>query len=419
MRVSGSPRSVAVIGAGIVGISCGLHLQSRGYRVTLLDPRGLGNGASYGNSAIVANSECLPVATPGTLRRVPSMLLSRDGPLHIRPAYLPALLPWLVRFVAASRPARVTQISQALSALLRPSVEEHRHLAAQAGIAARLRPTGWLKAYESVRAFERARPGYEAMRELGVRCEELGPNELRVHEPALAPIFARAVFHPDCHHVGDPHACTAALGEHLVRGGASFREEAVTGFSFRDGSVAGVTTKSGIAAADVVVVACGAWSKTLAAHLGESVPLDTERGYHAMLPLQGAPRLRSPVYWTDRSVILSPMPTGLRMTSSVEFGGLDAPADYSHLNRLVADVRRALPSASTEASSRWLGFRPSMPDSLPVIGATRRHANCFLAFGHGHLGLTLGPVTGRLVADLVDGRPPGIDVAPYAPQRFD
>jgi D-amino-acid dehydrogenase len=171
-------------------------------------------------------------------------------------------------------------------------------------------------------------------------------------------------------------------------------------------------------AADVVVVACGAWSKALAGQLGERVPLDTERGYHAMFSLPEAPRLNSPVYWTERAVILSPMPNGLRMTSSVEFGGLDAPADYRQLNRLAAGVRRARPSAAAEVTSRWLGFRPSMPDSLPVIGATRRHANCFLAFGHGHLGLTLGPVTGRLVADLVEGLPPGIDSAPYAPQRF-
>ena len=416
--MSQSPRSVVVIGAGIVGVSCGLHLQGRGHRVTVLDPRGIGHGASYGNSAIVASSECLPVATPGTLRRVPSMLLSRDGPLHIRPAYLPALLPWLARFVAASRPERVAEISQALAALLRHAVEEHRQLAAPAGIAARLSPTGWLTAYESVRAFERAKPGYDAMQRLGVRCEELGPDEIRAREPALAPIFARAVFHPECHHVGDPHAYTAALGEHLVRGGAVLREEAATGFSLRDGSVTGVTTANGTVAADVIVVACGAWSKALAAQLGERVPLETERGYHAMFSVPDAPRLNSPVHWTDRSVVLSPMPNGLRMTSSVEFGGLHAPADYRHLNRLAADVRRALPSASAEVTSRWLGFRPSMPDSLPVIGATRRHGNCFLAFGHGHLGLTLGPVTGRLVADLVDGRHPGIDVVPYAPERF-
>ncbi len=414
-----APAAVAVIGAGIVGISCGLHLQSRGYRVTLLDPLGFANGASFGNSAIIANSECLPVATPGTLRRVPSMLLSRDGPLHIRPAYLPALLPWLARFVMASRPARVRQISMALSALLRPSVEEHQHLATRAGVADRIRSTGWLKAYESVRAFEHARPDYEAMREQGVTCEELGADEILAREPALAPIFLRAIFHPGCHHVGDPHAYAAALGACLLRGGATLREETVTGFSFRDDAVAGVTTANGTVAADVIVVACGAWSKLLAAQLGERVPLDTERGYHAMFSAPGSPQLHGPVYWADRSLILSPMAGGVRLTSSVEFGGLSAPADYSHLNRLAADVRRALPSASAEVNSRWLGFRPSMPDSLPVIGATRRHANCFLAFGHGHLGLTLGPVTGRLVADLVEGRPTGMPMAPYAPARFD
>ena len=413
-----APRSVAVIGAGIVGISCGIHLQSRGYRVTLFDPGGFGNGASYGNAGIIANSERLPVATPGTLRRVPSMLLSRDGPLHIRPAYLPALLPWLAQFVSASRPARVRRISAALSALLRPAVEEHRHLATLAGIASSIKRTGWLKAYQSIRAFDHARSEYEAMREQGVTCEELGPEEIRAREPALAPIFSRAFFHPDCHHVGDPAAYTAALGAYLMRQGAGFRQQAVTGFTLENGSVTGVTTADGRVAADVVVVACGAWSKTLAAELGERVPLDTERGYHAMLPAGGSLRLNSPVYWTDRSVILSPMPTGVRITTGVELAGLRAEPDYSHLNRVAAEIRLALPSASTEVTSRWLGFRPSMPDSLPVIGPARRHANCVLAFGHGHLGVTLGPATGRIVADLVEGRATGIDPAPYAPQRF-
>jgi len=412
-------KSVVVIGAGIVGISCGIHLRRRGHKVTLLDPRGFGNGASFGNAAIVASSECLPVATPGTLRRVPSMLLSRDGPLHIRPAYLPTLLPWLVRFVAASRPARVRQISLALSALLRDAVAEHRHLATPAGIASSLRQTGWLKAYESPAAFEHDRAEYEAMRSLGVLCEEIGPDEIQAREPALAPIFRKAIFHPDCHHVGNPGGYTAALGAYLLREGCSFREEPATGFTFADGAVNGVTTASGTVATDALVVACGAWSKELAAQLGERVPLDTERGYHAMFSMDGGATLNSPVYWADRAVNLSPMPSGVRMASSVEFAGLHAPADYTLLNRLAADLRRALPSASPDSSSRWLGFRPSMPDSLPVIGPTRRHPNCFLAFGHGHLGLTLGPVTGRLVADLVDGVSTGIDVSPYAPQRFD
>ena len=295
---------------------------------------------------------------------------------------------------------------------------EHQHLAQRAGVASSLRRTGWLKAYESPRDFERDRAEYDAMRALGVPCEELGPEEIRAREPALAPIFSKAIFHPDCHHVGNPGAYTAALGAFLLREGADFRAEPATGFTFGSGAVNGVATATGTVAADAVVVACGAWSKGLAEQLGERVPLDTERGYHAMLSIDRGPPLQSPVYWADRAVNLSPMPSGVRMASSVEFAGLDAPADYTHLNRLAANLRRALPGASLEVSSRWLGFRPSMPDSLPVIGPARRHGNCFLAFGHGHLGMTLGPVTGRLVADLVDGVATAIDMSPYAPQRF-
>lgn len=418
MSPSSKSKSVVVIGAGIVGVSCGLHLQSRGYRVTLLDPRGLGNGASHGNAGVLANSECLPMATPGTLRRVPRMLLSRDGPLHIRPAYLPAILPWLLRFLASSTPTRVRQISGALSALLETSIEEHRTLAAPAGVAGSIKQTGWLKVYESVEAFDRARPDYAAMRHRGVSCEELGPDEILAREPALAPIFKRAIFHPDCHHVGDPGLYTAALGAHLVRLGAALRQEEALGFKIQDGSVVGVMTGSGAIVADAVVVACGAWSRRLAGQLGERIPLDTERGYNVMLPNSAGPRLQTPVLWTDRSVVLSQMPEGIRMTSSVEFAGLDAAPDYRTLNRLARDVRRAIPSASVEVESRWLGFRPSMPDSLPVIGPTRAHDNCFLAFGHGHLGLTLGPITGRLIADCMEGKASTIDLSPYSPERF-
>lgn len=413
------PRRLVVVGAGIVGVSAALHARTRGWNVVLIDLRGIGGGASSGNAGVLAVSECVPVGTPGTIRSVPKMLLSRDGPLHIRPRYFPHLLPWLLRMLLASAPRKVEQLSAALAAILEQALPAHQELAEAAGVQSRIVRSGWLKAFESERSFTAAQPDFALMRRHGVACDELDGGAIARLEPSLALPFAKAVFHPDCHHVGDPLTYLQALGQHLLKNGIEWRTEEVQGFETRAGRVTAVRTTEATVAADAVVIACGAWSKHLAAQLGCAIPLDTERGYHMMLDAGGCKaRLQRPVYWAEKSIVISPMGDSVRVTSSVEFAGLKAEPDFDLVLHCLPDVQRLLPGMQLRPGSAWLGFRPSIPDSLPVIGQVSAESNAVLAFGHGHLGVTLGPITGKLVGQLISAEEPSVPLAPFSPSRF-
>lgn len=412
-------RHAVVIGAGIVGVSAALHARERGWDVTVLDPRGVAGGASSGNAGVVAVSECVPIGTPGTIRSVPRMLLSRDGPLHIRPNYFPRLVPWLLRMLVASTPSRVEQISIALADILARALPAHRQLAARAGVQGSLVRSGWLKAHETEAGFRGSAADYALMRRRGIACDELDGAAIARLEPALEGRFERAVFHPECHHVGNPQMYVHALGEHLVRQGATCLADEVTGIDVQGGRVTAVRTRKRRLPAEAVVLAAGAWSRPMAAMLGCKVPLDTERGYHLMLDASACRLgLQHPLYWAEKTIVIAPMDGLLRVTSSVEFAGIDAEPDYERVLRCLPHVQRLLPGVRMVPDSAWLGFRPSIPDSLPVIGRVPGIANAVLAFGHGHLGLTLGPVTGELVGALLDGETPAISLDPFSPERF-
>ena len=414
-EASAPPRRVTVIGAGIVGACAALYLQRDGHQVTLIDRRGPGGGASYGNAGGIVLSACCPLAMPGVLRRVPGMLLDPHGPLVIRWRYLPRLAPWLLDLVRASRPARVETISRALTALLTHAETAWREVAGAAEANSLLRPAGWLKVYHTEAGFEATRPERDLMARRGRPFEVLGADELRQLEPALAPIFRHAIHQQEGMFVADPGRMVAALAARVAADGG-----AITTAEVRDVDVSGarprVLTDQGEHESDAVVLAAGAWSRHLAHRLGARVRLDTERGYHLMLP-PADPGLRRPTVWGEPSFALSPMEEGVRLASGVEFAGIEAPPDFARIRGLLPMAKRMLPSLELEERSAWLGFRPSTPDSLPVIGRSPYHPGVTMGYGHGHLGLTLGPVTGRLLADLVAGREPGIDLAPFRTDR--
>lgn len=409
------PRRVTVIGAGIVGISAALYLQRDGHRVTVIDPREPGTGASFGNAGGLVFTSCAQLAMPGLLRKVPGMLSDPLGPVTLRWRYLPRIAPWLVRLALASRPARAEAISRALTALNGRAAEPWRDLARQSGADSLLREVGWLKVYETDEALAATAFERELMTRRGRRFELLNADELRQLEPGLAPIFRHGFFQPDAAFCADPAAATARLAaDFLARGGEIVRDE-VTGFAL-SGRPRRVVTLDGGHETEAIVLAAGARSRGLARQLGAKVRLDTERGYHLMLPAAD-PGLRRPVVNGEEHFVLCPMETGVRLTSQVEFAGLDAPPDYRRIRALLPRAKRMLPGLVAEERSAWLGLRPSLPDSLPVIGPSARHDDVVFAFGHGHLGLTQGPVTGRIVADLLAGRDPGLDLAPYRPGR--
>lgn len=407
---------IAVIGAGVVGHSVALRLAQAGHEVVMVAPRGLGDGASYGNAGVIADYAVLPVGTPDVLRALPSLLFDRTSPLAIRRAALPTLAPWLLRFLRESLPGPARRNAQAIAALLADSAAEWRELAGEIGAGAALRPNGALYLYETPEALEAARGELAWRQSMGVRVELLGAGEIAGMEPALAGAGAAgAAFFPDTLSVADPgavlgHLATAVAGLGVAR--ITDRAEAIR----RRGGGVEIEGASFVLRARRAVIAAGAHSRPLALAAGDRVPLDTERGYHLEFDM-AEPPLSRPVSPVSRGFYFCPMAGRLRVAGTVELGGLDAGPSPHRLARLEEGARAILPDLPAPDRS-WMGFRPSVPDSVPVIGPSRAGGEIVMAFGHGHLGLTLAPMTARMVAALIAGREPPVPLAPYLPARF-
>jgi D-amino-acid dehydrogenase len=413
-------RQIVVVGAGVVGAAVALALVRDGHRVLLFDREGPAAGASFGNAGAIVNGSCAPTAMPGIWKDAFRSVGNPLSPLSIRPAYLPRALPWLIRFLADSRQSRVACITRDLHALSRRAVLSWRDLTAGTGLQRYLREGGWLKVYESERSFAKTAAARRLMDTVSSPYEVLSADDIRDLEPHLAPVFEYGIFQRDSLCCPNPAGLVRAMVEHAVAGGAEFRRAAVTGLDV-DGESVLVRGPAGPVRADRVVIAAGAWSGALAAQVGNRVPLDTERGYHMMLPKGTETLLSRPVMNGDLSFVLSPMVDGIRMASQVEIAGLDAPPNYARIRKLLPEARRMLPTLDAMDSletSVWMGCRPSLPDSLPVIGASKLSPNVLLAFGHQHLGLTLAAATALAIASLIAGRDPGFDLGPYRPGRY-
>ncbi|HCK18537.1 MAG TPA: FAD-binding oxidoreductase [Thalassospira sp.] len=412
-------QKVVVIGAGIVGVNVGLALLGKGYDVTILDRGEPGMGASFGNAGGIAVSECAPVAMPGMLKSVPGWLMDPLGPLSVRWGYLPKMMPWLLRFLAASRKSRVEQIATNMATLLNRAWDDYDPVIKDAGLAdAVFKKHGAMAVYRSNTSRKAAEYAIDLRQRNGIKLRDLTRDEVRDIEPDLAPIFACGVMEEDWGHVLDPFKITTGIFKHFLERGGKFQTAGVANFVFRDGKPRAAITDAGdMINFDNVVVACGAWSKMLAKRLGSPVPLDTERGYNTTVPYHDA-KLSRMVVCADDSFVLSPLEMGIRVGGAVELGGLLAAPNYDRAKALFAKGKEVLPKLSAEGGTEWMGFRPSMPDSTPVISRSPRHANAFFAFGHGHLGLTLGATTGRLVADLIASGEAPVDMTPYRINRF-
>jgi D-amino-acid dehydrogenase len=412
------PKQVIVIGAGIVGVCAGLFLQRSGHAVTIIDPKPPGRGTSFGNAGSLAVGNINPVGTPGLWKQIPGMLMDPTGPLMLRWSYMPKMLPWLARFLASGTPGRVEQLSREIRALTEGAVAAHDLLLSEIAITDIVKPVGWMKVYGSAKTFEAAAPLRDLQNRNGVKLEILNEDEIRQLEPGLAPIFTHGAFEPDNGFVTNPAMLTDAYAEAFVSLGGQFIQERVTRFEFEDDKPIRAVTDLSIQSADAFVVCAGAWSDRLTKMLGTSVPLDTERGYHLNLNIDNGPGLRRPVIVGDKGFGLSPMQDGLRLTSGVEFAGVDAAPNFRRIHEMHPLAKLALPGLGGEVTREWMGHRPSMPDSKPVIGGSSTFSNVFFAFGHGHLGLTMAARTGQIIDDLVSGREPDIDLAPYCAGRF-
>lgn len=406
---------IAVIGAGVIGMACALRLAAEGRRVVIVDPESPGSGASYGNAGTIADYAVQPVGTPAVLKNLPSLLFDRNSPLAIRRAALPSLAPWLLRFARQSLPAAAERNARAISTLLAGAAPLWRELAAEVGGEAILQPRGCLYLYETARAFRAAKADMAFRQSLGIAVEMLRPEELSAMEPGLPPAQGGAAFFPQAVFLNDPVAMMAKLAARLSTQSVPHLRHRITRLTRHyDGLV---LEGPGLHLhARQVVIAAGAHSRALALQAGDAVPLDTERGYHIEFDMEN-PRLTRPTCPTTRGFYLCPMAGRLRVAGTVELGGLTAPPSPHRIARLLEGARAIFPDLPAP-SREWMGFRPSMPDSLPVISPSRGGANVINAFGHGHIGLTLAPITARIVADMIAGRTPELDVAPYAATRF-
>ena len=408
---------VAVVGGGIIGISASCHLAEEGRSLVLVEQGDLAKGASFGNAGAFAFSDVMPLASPGIMRKAPGWLLDPLGPLSIPPAYLPRIAPWLLRFWRASRPDRVRHSALAQAAMMRLARSAMGELVARAGLGGMVHADGALELYESEAEWRASLPGWDLRAREGIGFEHLRRDAILELQPGLSPAFGHATFVPGWKTVTNPHDFARALADHAMRRGATLRQGRVLAVEPTEQGVRIRLEGGGTLAARHAVIACGAWSRPLAARLGDRIPLETERGYNTTLP-PGAFDLRRQLTFGGHGFVVTPISGGVRVGGAVELGGLDRPPNYRRAETMLAKAARFLPGLRTDGGTQWMGFRPSLPDSLPVIGASRASARILYAFGHGHLGLTQSAATGRLLAELVAGRPPSIDLAPFSPRRF-
>jgi glycine/D-amino acid oxidase-like deaminating enzyme len=419
MTASASGERAVVIGAGVVGVNVGLALQARGFSVTIVDPLAPGTATSFGNAGCFATAEITPISMPGLIWSVPGMLLDPLGPLSIRWRSLPTLAPWLWRFWLSGTAPQAERATSALASLVSRVWDDWTPLIEEANLASLLRRRGGLFVYEAERGFAAASHEWSLRIRHGVKAEQIGAAAIRELEPALAPIYRKGYFVTDWGHTIDPAGLVSRLADHFRQRGGEILTARAERICFSEGRPHAIQLTPGTELGfERLVVAAGAWSKQLCRELGHNVPLETERGYNTTLS-DPQVTLQRPVCCAEHSFVMTPMAMGLRIGGAVELANVAAPPNFARARALLTLGRQALPGLNTQGGREWMGCRPSMPDSLPVIGRSPRYPNVLFAFGHGHLGLTQGATTGRLIGELARGQPTAVNVAPFRIERFD
>ncbi|WP_207100117.1 NAD(P)/FAD-dependent oxidoreductase [Paracoccus shandongensis] len=406
-----SKSEMIVIGAGVVGLSAALALQARGLPVTVLDREGPAAGASAGNAGAFAFTDILPLASPGIMRKAPRWLLDPCGPLSVPPSYALRIAPWMLRFWRACHPSRVAASTAAQTALMDLSRTELEPFLAATGTLPMLRKEGNLQVYESQAEFDASLPGWQARADHGIAFRHMTAEEMAQLQPGLAPRFTHGTFTPGWYSIADPRDYTVALADRFRANGGRITIAEATELT-RDGVITSHGPLQGR-----VVLAAGAFSHRLARTLGVRIPLETERGYNTTLP-GDAFDLRTQVTFGGHGFVVTRLSSGIRVGGAVELGGLTLPPNFRRSQAMLEKAASFLPGLRTTGGKQWMGFRPSLPDSLPAIGPLPGHGNVICAFGHGHLGLTQSAGTARIVADLATGARPPIDLAPFSPARF-
>jgi D-amino-acid dehydrogenase len=411
------PRQVVVVGAGIIGVCCALYLRRDGHNVTLLDRLSPGEGCSYGNAGLLARSSIAPMADPSTFVKIPGWLFKSDGPLSIRWSYLPKLTPWLIRFIQAGLNDRANETSKALHLLTDSCVDSYKNLAQQAGRVDLVRPSDYLQVYRSEKSFCNAASDFAMRRDFGFKIDEINKSDIQSLEPALSRDYNYGYRIADHGYTVDPEALVKVLAEMFVKEGGVFKRADVLSFDVNANGPDKVVTDAGTLDCDTVVIAAGALSKKMVSQLGAKVPLDTERGYHVTVHNPEI-EITRPIMEGDAKFLVTPMTMGIRFAGTVELGGVIAPPNPKRIKLIENKAKQMFPDINLTKTTSWMGFRPSIPDSLPVIGPSPKMKNVFFAFGHQHIGLTSGPQTGRIISDYISARLSNWKVDAFRADRF-
>lgn len=407
-----------VIGAGVIGVTIAYELQRRGKTVTLVDRDAPGRGASFGNMASIAVTEFMPASRPAVWRQMPKWLLDPEGPVRVRPSYMPKLVPWFARFLAASRPSKLRELEAQGAALCKRAYDDLLPLLRDTGLSDMLTEEGCLALYASDAELAADRDHIKILDRFGFAYRHLGRDEVKALEPDLSPTISKAVLFPDNRSIRDPYKLVLGIFSKFQELGGRLETGDVKTFERQGERVSGVRLSDGrLVPADHVTLAAGAFSGRLSSTVGEPIPLETERGYHTQIMSPGV-SLRHSIIWPAKAFMVTPTAGGLRIGGTVEMAGLDAPPDYRRAKITVKRAREALPGLKVEGSSEWMGHRPAFPDTVPLIGPSAKVRNLFYATGHGHLGLTYAATTARIIGDLATGTPPPLDIRPYRVERF-
>ncbi|WP_298835831.1 FAD-binding oxidoreductase [uncultured Roseobacter sp.] len=408
---------VTIIGAGIVGICCALSLQERGVKVRLIDRGAPGQEASFGNAGVISPWSVIPQAMPGIWKSIPRMLFSADGPLSVRPAFWPRMIPWGLRFLSHSNETAARAASDAMEILCQPSVMLYRRHLEGTGHEDLVAESWYVHAFRNADSASLRDLGFRIRQEKGAELELIGQDRIRQVEPALSPDFKAAVLIKGQARARAPGRIAEVLAGKALSQGAEILHAEITALERRTDTSWHLTTTTGAIRARKLILAAGVWSAELLRPLGIRMPLAAERGYHVAFANPGV-TLNNSVMDVDAKIVASSMIEGIRVAGSSEFAAIDAPADPRKEKLLARQAHAMLPDLDTSAMTTWMGRRPSFPDSLPALGPVRNQPGLYAAFGHSHYGLMMAPKTGELIADLVAGVAPNTDLTPFEPLRF-
>jgi D-amino-acid dehydrogenase len=410
-------KTVAVVGAGVIGASIAFELQRRGFQVTLIDKGEPGRGTSYGNMASIA-LDFAAGSGPSTWKKLPRWLIDPEGPVWLRPGYAPKILPWFLRFLAAGRPSRLREIEDAGMSLSRTALGDISTMLDAIGAPELMTDEGCLAIYEKEAEFDADRGHLELMRRYGLDFEVLSNGAIQYYEPTLSPKVAKAVLMPDNKSIRDPYKLVVKLADAANTAGATFVSGQAKGVERKADGKTVVLLDNGIRIeADKVILAAGVHTRFLAESLGEPIPLETERGYHTQI-MQPGISMRYSVIWPHRAFMVTPTAGGIRVGGNVELAGLTAAPDFRRPRVLVRHAQRILPDLKVQDTSEWMGHRPALPDTIPIISPSSKMPGVFYATGHGHLGLTYSATTARLIADMVAGVKTSVDIKPFRINRY-